>query len=439
MKNITFSDFGTKLTGESGILTLMDDIGKPLPKGVKPYRLGGGNPARIPQIERLYRSRMESILKNGDEFERLIGLYDSPQGRMEFINCVAEYLSKTYGWKIGPENIAVTNGSQSAFFYIFNLFSGNFTKSNTDGSHTSVKKTILLPISPEYIGYADQGLGHGQFVSIPSAYSFDEDKTFKYHVDFDALEYYLSRHDNVGAMCVSRPTNPTGNVLTDTEIKRLAKTAREHDIPLMIDNAYGLPWPDIIFTDDAAPYWDDNVILSMSLSKIGLPSLRTGIIVADKKIVSAISNINAIAALASGSVGQALAGSLIKDGTLIESAKKYVRPYYQKKSLDTQKWIHEEFAGSNYYVHKSEGSIFQWLYMPDLKIPAKKFYSELKERGVIVVPGEYFFFGNTADNSLPRVESHPHYDKCLRLNYAGDGEEVRGGLKIIAELYRKYS
>ena len=48
---MTFSDFGNKLCGESGILQLMDDIGKPLPKGVKPYRLGGGNPAQIPEIQ----------------------------------------------------------------------------------------------------------------------------------------------------------------------------------------------------------------------------------------------------------------------------------------------------------------------------------------------------------------------------------------------------
>ena len=263
MSNIEFSDFGKKLTGESGILQLMDDIGKPLPAGVKPYRLGGGNPARIPQVEKLYRARMEKIMGHKDDFEKLIGLYDSPQGRVEFIECVAEYLSKTYGWKIGPENVAITNGSQSAFFYIFNLLSGTFS----DGKK-SYKKTIVLPLVPEYIGYADQGIERGQFVGIPSTCQYEKDKTFKYHVDFDALESYMEKHSNVGAMCVSRPTNPTGNVLTDSEIKRLSKIARKYGVPLMIDNAYGLPWPDIIFTDDAAPYWDSNVILSMSLSKI---------------------------------------------------------------------------------------------------------------------------------------------------------------------------
>ena len=45
-----------------------DDLGKPLPEGIKPYPLGGGNPARIPEVERVYRREMERILSDGDHF-----------------------------------------------------------------------------------------------------------------------------------------------------------------------------------------------------------------------------------------------------------------------------------------------------------------------------------------------------------------------------------
>lgn len=434
MKNIDFSDFGKKLCGESGILQLMDDLGKPLPKNIPSFQLGGGNPASIPGIEKMYRDRMEYILNHGNTFEDLIGRYDAPQGRMSFIEDVASYLSKKFGWKIGPENVCVTNGSQSAFFYLFNLFSGTFT----NGSSTQ-KKTIVLPLVPEYIGYADQGLEKDTFIGIPSTFTMFDNHTFKYNIDFAALEKYLESHDNVGALCVSRPTNPTGNVLTNHEIHRLSELAKQYDIPLMVDNAYGLPWPDIIFDDEAIPYWDENVILSMSLSKIGLPSLRTGIIIADSKIVTAMSNLNAIAALASGSVGQELAGALIKDGTLIEAAKKYVKPFYLEKSIKTQNAIHKYFSGLNYSIHKSEGAIFLWLLMPDLTITTKEFYSKLKEKGVIVVPGEYFFFGEAKDGSLPPVENHPHFSKCIRLNYSRPDKEVDEGIRLIAEVYKKYS
>ena len=430
-----FSDFGRKLCGESGILQLMDDLGKPLPRGIPSYQLGGGNPAQIPEIANMYRSQMERILANGNEFDDIIGRYDAPQGRTEFIEAVASYLSTTYGWKIGPENVAITNGSQSACFYLFNLFSGTFT----DKKGGKTKKKLLFPLVPEYIGYADQGLENGTFVSIPSHFETFADNTFKYHVNFELLEDYLKKHDDVGAMCVSRPTNPTGNVLTDGEIRRLSELVEQYDIPLFVDNAYGLPWPHIIFTDNASPLWNEHIVLSMSMSKIGLPSLRTGIIIAKKEIVTALSNLNAIAALASGSVGQAIATPLIKSGELVTAAKNIVRPFYKKKSDATVQWIKQYFADTNFAVHKNEGSIFLWLLMNDLTISTKEFYSVLKSKGVIVVPGEYFFFGSSDDDSTPPLEEHPHYSKCLRINYARPAGEVEAGIKIIASEYAKYS
>ncbi len=317
-----FSDFGKKLTGESGILQLMEDLGAPLPEGKKLCALGGGNPAQIPELEKMYRAEMERIMKDGRAFEDLIGKYDGPQGKNAFINSVASFFSRNFGWNVKSENIAVCNGSQSACFYLFNLLSGTFT--SPDGKKS--KKKILFPLVPEYVGYADQGIESETFESIPSRFEEYSDNTFKYFVDFEKLEERLNKDNSIAALCVSRPTNPTGNVLTDEEITRMSALAQKHSIPLIIDNAYGLPWPHIIF-NDAKPFWNENVILSMSLSKIGLPSLRTGIIIAKKEIVTALSNLNSIIALASGSLGQAIASNLIESGKLIDAASNFVRPY----------------------------------------------------------------------------------------------------------------
>ena len=61
-------------------------------------------------------------------------------------------------------------------------------------------------------------------------------------MDFDALENLPDlKEDKIGAICCSRPTNPTSNVLTDGEMARLDALAQEHGIPLIIDNAYGTP------------------------------------------------------------------------------------------------------------------------------------------------------------------------------------------------------
>ena len=422
--SMEFSDFGTKLSSHSGILQLMDDIARPLPDGVRCRPLGGGNPARVAQVEQAYRRQMEKLLSSGEDFENLLAHYDSPQGRVSFLEMAAGFFRRTFGWNLTSANIALTNGSQSAMFYLFNLFSG---------TARGRKKTILFPLMPEYIGYADQGIEEGTFVSVPARCEYYGDRTFKYQLDADAVSAYLDGHDEVGAMAVSRPTNPSGNVLTDSEIRTLAELAHRHSIPLIVDNAYGLPFPDIVFTDDAQPVWNEDIILSMSLSKIGLPSIRTGIVIARADIARAVGNINAIAALATGSFGPALAHEMLESGELTDLARNVVRPFYKEKAARAEALIRKYFEGTDYYLHRIEGSIFCWIYLPSLRIPTLEFYSLLMEEGVVTVPGEYFFFGG----AVPYP--HEHYDKCLRLNYSGDGALVEEGIEIIARKYRQWS
>ena len=424
-----FTDFGNKLSSHSGILQLMDDIAKPLPDGVIAKPLGGGNPARVPEVEQAYRAELERLLADGDSFEDVIAHYDSPQGRVGFLKAAAAFFRNRYGWNITEDNIALTNGSQSAMFYLFNLFSGK------SGERT---KTLLFPLMPEYIGYADQGIEEGTFVSLPSKCEYYDDRTFKYKLDAEAVERYLSEHPEVGAMAVSRPTNPSGNVLTDSEINRLSELAHKHSIPLIVDNAYGLPFPDIIFTEDAAPLWNEDIVLSMSLSKIGLPSIRTGIVIARSEIIKAVGNMNAIAALATGSMGPVLAENLLSSGELTRLASEVVRPFYKAKADQMETFIRKYFEGTEYYLHRIEGSIFCWIYLPSLRIPTLEFYSELMRKGVVTVPGEYFFFGSDEQrkgNPYP----HDHYDKCLRLNYSGDTALTEEGVRIIADMYREFS
>ena len=142
--------------------------------------------------------------------------------------------------------------------------------------------------------------------------------------------------------------------------------------------------------------------------------------------------------MASGSIGQALATSLIQSGKLINIAKTCVKPFYYNKSQLVQKFIHIYFKDTDFAVHKSEGSIFIWLYLPSLKISTIEFYQILKTKGVFVMPGEYFFFGQLPDASYPLLQEHPHYSKCLRINYARPDDELDYGIKTISEIYKQY-
>ena len=227
---------------------------------------------------------MEAILAQPGEFERLIGNYDTPQGAKDFIGALADLLKGEFGWDISPENIALTNGSQNSFFYLFNLFAGKF-----DGAQ---KKKVLLPLAPEYIGYTEVGLEHDFFQANRPEISRLDGHLFKYRVDFGSLEIT----EKIGAVCFSRPTNPTGNVVTDEEVTKLRELAVRHGIPLIIDSAYGTPFPNIIY-ESVQPVWDENTIVCMSLSKLGLPALRTGIIIARPDIIKIISKMTSVFSL----------------------------------------------------------------------------------------------------------------------------------------------
>ncbi len=415
-----FSIIGTKLTANSGILELMDDLGRAMTVEPEMLMLGGGNPAAVPAMQTLFRERMQALLNDGQAFDRMLGNYDPPQGNPHFRAAIAELLQRTYGWELGPENVAITTGGQTAFFYLFNLLAGLH-------AHGQCKK-ILLPLCPEYIGYADQGLSAEMFIACQPHITWPEGESarvFKYVIDFDAVETAL-REQPIAAIAVSRPTNPSGNVVTDAEVARLSALAQEHGIPLILDNAYGVPFPGVVFTP-AAPFYAPHVILTLSLSKLGLPGTRTGIVIASERIASALGAMTAITGLSNGNVGQQMVLPWIEDGSILKLGHDILLPYYRQRSEEAQNWTRAVFdaQGVNWALHASEGAFFHWLWLRDLAIPTKEFYNRLKKRKVLVVPGEYFFFG------LP--DEWPHRTECLRLNFSQPADRVQAALAIIAE------
>ncbi|MHC4322964.1 MAG: valine--pyruvate transaminase [Planctomycetota bacterium] len=410
------SRFGRKIAETSGIGQLMEDLGFAISQGQNILMLGGGNPAHIPKVQKYFRDSMEKLLRDGNEFERAIGNYDPPGGNRDFIKAVSTLLRSELGWDILPENVALTNGSQTAFFILFNIFAGDF--------EGRPGKKILFPLAPEYIGYCDVGIEHGMFAANKPKIEHMDDHIFKYHVDFDKIHIT----DEIGAICVSRPTNPTGNVLTDVEIERLSELARENDIPLIIDNAYGMPFPNIIFTQTRA-VWNEHTIFCMSLSKLGLPALRTGIVIANEQVVTMVSRINAVMSLAPGSMGAAIATDLVRSGEIINLSRNIITPYYQQKAQATLELVYMELDGIDFHVHKPEGAFFLWLWFPNLPITDNELYQRLKARGVLVVPGCYFYPG--------LEEEWQHKNECIRVNYSQDADS---GIKIIAqEVKRAYN
>lgn len=412
------SNFAERMMGSSGIGRLMDDLAGALATPDKMIMLGGGNPAAIPEVERCLQERLQVLVKDSAAVGRMLGFYDSPQGHAPFIEAMCDLLQREFDWPVTPDNMVLTNGSQSAFFALFNMFAGTFSNGR--------QRKILFPLAPEYIGYTDMGLEPDMFTARKPRIEQLENSLFKYHVDFDRLQIT----DDIGALCVSRPTNPTGNVLTDMEIHRLADLAAEHGIPLLVDNAYGAPFPHILYTD-VRPLWNEHMVVCMSLSKLGLPAARTGIVVAAPEIAKMLARLNAVVNLAPGGIGATLVTHLVRSNEILRLAREVIQPYYRQKVDFALETVRRQFIDQDLHIHRPEGAFFLWLWFPRLKITTEALYQRLKERGVIVVPGEYFYPG------LDEPWEHKH--QCLRINIAQPPDRVERGLAIIAEETRKAS
>ncbi len=418
------SKYARRFKHRSGTVKLMEDLAA---ADSQSLMLGGGNPAHIPQVQAIFRECLQDITADSRQFAAMLGDYSGPEGDAVFIEALANYLSDFFGHSLSADNIVLTNGSQASFGVLFNCFAGE----QIDGSF----KRILLPMVPEYIGYSDQHLGSQPIIESRAA-TIEQlsDDFFKYRVDRDAL--CLSEQH--AAICLSRPTNPTGNVVSLDELNFLADAAESRSIPLIVDVAYGLPFPGVQY-EETESYWRDNLIVCMSLSKLGLPGARTGIVLANADTIAMLRRANAINSLAPGNIGPHLMSRLLTQNKLQSLCKDLVQPFYQAKMEFALTCVRTHLSQFNVRVHKPEGAFFLWLWFDGLPVDSRLLYERLRAKNVFVLAGEYFFPGyseNASDHGVVEGESLMAFDRhrseCIRISYAQPDEAVDAGIAAIA-------
>lgn len=396
----------------------MEDLGGALNHYPEMIFMGGGNPAQIIEVEQALSRHLQNLAQDEQQLHKLLGEYQPPQGDPVFLGILADYLSKKIGASLTSDNIAISNGGQSAFFTLFNIVAGQ----NDDG----LKKKILLPMVPDYLGYADAGLDADMFIAVKPKITLQAKHFFKYQIDFDKLP----ADESIAAVCLSRPANPSGNIVTDEEVQRLQRYCQQHSIPLILDLAYGKPFPNVTFVNHSL-YWDENTILVMSLSKLGLPGARTGIVVANKETIRGFSRATASMSLAPSNLGPALCKSLLSSGELDNLVETHVRPFYQQKMQQTCDYLLHALSAFPIKLHQPEGAFFLWLWLQDLPITSQDLYLVLKEKGVLVLSGHHFF-------EPLKASEWPHQHQCLRLSYCQPWEKVKEGIDRLAAVLEEY-
>jgi valine--pyruvate aminotransferase len=422
--NPALTKIGAQMSNLTGVRAIMKDIIETLRAGAgrQFINLSAGNPLILPEVEQLWRDCTVDLL-NSSEYGEVVCRYGSSQGYAPFIEAVVSDFNQRYGLSLTDRNILVTPGSQTLYFYAANAFGGY-----TESSPTSLKQ-VVLPLSPDYTGYGGVALSPESLIAYKPTLDIDAAAhRFKYRPDFSQL----SIDESTGCVIFSRPCNPTGNVLTDEEVNKIAALAAPYDIPVFIDSAYAPPFPALNFTE-MTPVFGENIIHCMSLSKAGLPGERIGIAIGDEKVIQVLECFQTNMCIHPSRYGQAIASRAINSGKLAHISETVIRSFYQNKFTVLESTLDAAMPKDlPWLLHRGEGAIFAWLWFQDLPMTDWELYQLLKQVGVIVVPGNSFFPG------LREEWEHKH--QCLRISLTGSDEEIAIAMqrlaKVASEVYQ---
>jgi aspartate/methionine/tyrosine aminotransferase len=209
--------------------------------------------------------------------------YSEAPGSLELRSLLAATYKET-----GPESILVTTGAIEANFLAFNVLL-------EPGDH-------VVAVYPAY----------QQLYSVPRAIGCDvslwklrPENDFRY--DLDELETLV--RPNTKLIVINTPHNPTGAMLSASDLKRIYALAESLDARILCDEAYR--WLDIPGGDPMAPPMRDLGERAVSVGTFskpfGLPGLRTGWLAGPADFIAACWHMRDYITLSPGKLNDALA------------------------------------------------------------------------------------------------------------------------------------
>jgi valine--pyruvate aminotransferase len=403
------SQVGTQMSRMSGLRSLMEDVASAM-AGTSDTRwlnLSIGNPAAIPKVTAMWQEAAGWAVT--DSFCDAIA-YGPSRGAPVLIKAIADHFHRHLGWNIGPENIVVGPGSQMLCFAAAALFTGG------DGRGT---RRVGLPAMPDYTGYQSICMLPGGVAGIESACQVGQDRSFRYELDLDAT----ARRTDIGMLLVSSPCNPTGRSLRTDEQDTLIAIAERMDVPLLVDHAYGRPFPQIGPTF-APPAQSPHVVNCFSLSKAGLPGERVGFAVGPERYITPMVSFLSNSVLHASGLAQAMVARALTSGALDDVVASAIRPFYAgRRPLAEQLLLEAMPTEVNWRLHSNEGGMFGWLWVDEDWFSDVDLYADLKKRGVFIAPGRSFFSGPP--------QAGGHSNQCFRITLTVDENDLREGISRI--------
>ena len=228
--------------------------------------------------------------------------------------------------------------------------------------------------------------------------------------DWDEFERAVSADSKL--LYISNPNNPTGAVLSDAAMRRIADRCDRTGTWLLSDEVY-------LGAEIARPrtksFWgmSDRVIVTSGLSKAyGLPGLRIGWLVAPPELVADLWAIHDYTTIAPGGINDRLARIALEPSrraTLLARTRGIIRTNYAL----VRRWI-ERQDGLSHIAPEAGAIVFVRHTHP---FRSSELTERLRvERSVLLVPGDYFDLNG-----------------YLRIGFGSDPKYLESALTLIGE------
>ncbi|SJZ99145.1 aminotransferase-like domain-containing protein [Selenihalanaerobacter shriftii] len=317
--------------------------------------------------------------------------YSPTEGQEMLRKYIVKFMAKK-GIDIEVDNVLITSGSQQGLDLVSKIFVDPGDK--------------ILTEAPSYVG----GLGairnyQGDIISI----AVDDDG-----IKVDILEQKLKDLASKGKTpkfiyLIADFNNPTGLTISKKRRKRLVELAEKYGVLILEDDPYsklrynGIDEPAIKSFDK-----EGHVIYLGSFSKIFIPGVRIGWVVAHKEIIQKLILAKQSTDLCTNSFGQRLIATCGEEGIIDKQIEK-LQEFYRKKRDKTLESLAKHFPIEASWT-EPDGGFYTWVELPS-NLNSKEILVKAIDNNVAFVTGSAFYVDDQGNNAFRLSFSQPDIDK----------------------------
>lgn len=363
------------------------------------FASGCGDPRLFPVED--FRRTIQTVIRR-DGIHALE--YGEPRG-YRLLRITIAHILASQGLQVHSENILITSGSQQALELVAQIL--------------LQPGDVILVESPSYGGAIDLFRTLGlKIVGIP----VDKDG-----MQIEKLEEILQQFHPKLIYTIPNFQNPTGTCMNSWRRRQLVAFADRYNVPILEDDFVG----DLRYdgrTQPALKALDPGgrVIYTSTFSKMLLPGLRIGFLVAEGPVYEELIKRKHVHDLATSNLIQRALEAYVNIGRYQTHLRHSCRVYRKRRDA-MLKAIEHYLPTEMLHITPPQGGLFIWMCLND-NISAEKLLPLACEEGVAFTPGSNFF-PNSSDG------------KCyLRLNFATHSlDKIEEGIKRLGKVLNDIS